>query len=1308
MKQERTNLWRWLLRRLLVGGCMTLASLPALAIYPYTAEIVDFSGRWTGKQAEVAWTTGVEYGTAGFRVYRQSGAGEVPLHEGYIPADITRPAGTYTLADAAQKEGGQATYRLEELRGDGQVVSLGVWPVSFKPYEDAPARLAAPLQEALSGAMTAPATGPAVKIPVVSNDIYAVSFASIGAVLQLSEADVAEQAGNAMLAMHDGNSPVAYLVDADRARILFYGWGAESTYTKTNFFWIEPGNGLHIQRTAPEPVPVSSNLTFTSTRPHEADLAIMTERGILRDDLYFWRSFVAGHATNGERTFGVPLDGYAGGDLTLTVHLVGWNDTAQAPDHRADVLINDEFLGSVFFDGKEEARASFTLPAGKVLPAGNILKVRAILQAGHTTSLFVLDRFDVAYTRYYAPVPALLQALDGGNGRLGADRFVSPLVFNVTDPLRPGWIADSSGVVPSGHSWLATAGTQWALRERDAIVVLPAQAGGLGAWMLAVTNAVDYLVIAPRVFAEPANALADYRASQGLRTAVALYEDLCDQFAGGLNSPEAIRALLAYAQQNWASAPWMVVLGGWGHYDYLGATTTIANPLPPLLASDSATLRPADGRFADLTGNEVPDLAIGRIPAQSVTQFNTYIDKLKAYEAGGPQASYGQALFAADNADAGGDFTASNLGIAIETQARYALSFTTLDSNTVAGVRADIRAAFTNRFGMIHYTGHGSYQQLAGENLLHVNDVNAMLNPPVPLFISLTCLIGRFDMLATRSLGETLALRAGGGALAVYAPSGLSWNNYATSFGETFHRIHAGQRCNTIGVALLRTRQSIGELTGQHAVALRTYNLLGDPAMKLRGGEGVVPPSWTDSFAHWRWERFSFEELRDPLISGVTDTRSTVPPYTVALASHPASGGLVSGAGIYDFNAAVTVGAGANPGFVFSRWTAPDGSLVSPDFVLSFNAVSNRLLTARFALLSDVLDAPGVTFSSGGDAPWRHQTAVVHTGTSAAQSGSVGNQQQSWLETTVTGPGVIRFRWKVSSETGGDFLQFRLGTRQRASISGEVGWDFRWFTIPAGTHTLRWVYTKNASVSQGADSGWVDTVSWKRKGARNDFDGDFKSDFGVYSARNAGRWHRILSSAGFREGSFGYPGTVPVVGDWDGDGRDDFGVYDDRSGRWYRILSTAGFRENSFGYPGAVPVVGDWDGDGRDDFGVYDDRSGRWYRILSTAGYREDAFGYPGAVPVIGDWDGDGRDDFGVYDDRSGRWYRVMSTAGFREDALGYPGAVPVIGDWDGDGRDDFGVYDDRSGRWYRILSTKGFRENSFGYPGTVPLGQSR
>jgi len=42
-----------------------------------------------------------------------------------------------------------------------------------------------------------------------------------------------------------------------------------------------------------------------------------------------------------------------------------------------------------------------------------------------------------------------------------------------------------------------------------------------------------------------------------------------------------------------------------------------------------------------------------------------------------------------------------------------------------------------------------------------------------------------------------------------------------------------------------------------------------------------------------------------------------------------------------------------------------------------------------------------------------------------------------------------------------------------------VDWQQRSFSVPAGTHTLKWQYDKDLSVNAGSDCGWVDQVSWR-------------------------------------------------------------------------------------------------------------------------------------------------------------------------------------------------------------------------------------
>jgi len=129
--------------------------------------------------------------------------------------------------------------------------------------------------------------------------------------------------------------------------------------------------------------------------------------------------------------------------------------------------------------------------------------------------------------------------------------------------------------------------------------------------------------------------------------------------------------------------------------------------------------------------------------------------------------------------------------------------------------------------------------------------------------------------------------------------------------------------------------------------------------------------------------------------------------------------------------------------------------------------------------LGEAVDAPQLTWATGGSANWYYQTSDTRDGVDAAQSGRITHNQQTWMQATVTGPGTLSFWWSVSSESRYDYLRFLIdGVEQRGSISGSVSWQQKTYTIPSGTHTLRWMYTKDQSVSSGSDCGRVDQVAW--------------------------------------------------------------------------------------------------------------------------------------------------------------------------------------------------------------------------------------
>ncbi len=170
-------------------------------------------------------------------------------------------------------------------------------------------------------------------------------------------------------------------------------------------------------------------------------------------------------------------------------------------------------------------------------------------------------------------------------------------------------------------------------------------------------------------------------------------------------------------------------------------------------------------------------------------------------------------------------------------------------------------------------------------------------------------------------------------------------------------------------------------------------------------------------------------------------------------------------------------------GYTLAGWwtgAGGTGTEVTADTVVT--ATTAHTLYAKWLIpLADAVDAVGLVWSTGGSGGWSGQTAVSHDGVDAAQSGVVGDSQTSTLETRVNGPGALSYWWKVSSETGCDYLRFYVDdVLQSGSISGEIGWQAKsCMIIGTGTHTLKWTYSKDNSVSSWSDCGWVDQVIWE-------------------------------------------------------------------------------------------------------------------------------------------------------------------------------------------------------------------------------------
>jgi carboxypeptidase D len=117
----------------------------------------------------------------------------------------------------------------------------------------------------------------------------------------------------------------------------------------------------------------------------------------------------------------------------------------------------------------------------------------------------------------------------------------------------------------------------------------------------------------------------------------------------------------------------------------------------------------------------------------------------------------------------------------------------------------------------------------------------------------------------------------------------------------------------------------------------------------------------------------------------------------------------------------------------------------------------------------------GPDYTTGGNANWFITTGSYHAGTRSAEAGNINDSQYTYLERVIDG-GDLSFWYKVSSETNYDFFNFYINGARQLHVSGAGNWAYYSTTLAAGTHTLKWEYTKDGSVSSGSDTVWIDDL----------------------------------------------------------------------------------------------------------------------------------------------------------------------------------------------------------------------------------------
>lgn len=827
---------------------------------PTRAVISSFVARDVAGAVALEWTTASEVGTVGFYVQRWDERQDryVDLSEKLLPAMPGVPqGGLYRYIDPQAVPGRPYRYALVEVEASGARLGYGPFDVdtartlddagseaalddqvlreqgySRTPRaEDPQARQARAEAVARDQARVASRRNArAAKIGVSEDAIHYVALA------ELQQAGIATP--QALTSLTNRGRPVAYTRWADQG-VLFYGRASQSPVERDNVyrFSAESEGVLMQSRTNPDVPPPAGSEAFI--RKLHVEQNAIAANNVFSDpdgDFWVWDYVYAGF---GAKSFAFRTDGATRSDSgSVTIRLKGGTETPADPDHHATFTLNGSFIGEAYWNGTEALETTLAFDGSLLVDGENVLTIDGLTDTGAPYSLVYVDSFDVMYTSFYRAHGNRFEGPASGHAAVLISGFTRPdvAVFDVTVPARPVIVQAPVSLTSDGTYGVVVASTgrraAYYAVTPDALAhparILPDAPSALRQ----PDNEGEYLVVTTEALRETAQGLADYRSD--LRSQVVDVEDVYDEFNDGNASPYALRAFLVYARAKWRVPPRYVVLAGDGTYDYKDFLGFGGNAIPPMMAPTPSGLFPSDAWFAAAQELAPPAPVIGRLPVTTTDELAQVIGKIQAREAALGEPWVRSALLAADDVDAGGDFSGSSEGVAAWLPADLPQTRAYIATAGAAQARSVLLSGINQGAGVVSYFGHAGFDRLADEGLLTNDDVPTLANADRPtLMTAMTCLAGNAALPGYPGLGELLVRRPGGGAVAVWAPSGMSENDLAGPLAEHFYAALFGGRGERIGEAVAAARRSYAQ-DGLPPYMLSIYNLLGDPALRVR------------------------------------------------------------------------------------------------------------------------------------------------------------------------------------------------------------------------------------------------------------------------------------------------------------------------------------------------------------------------------------------------------------------------------------------------------------------------------------------
>ena len=848
------------------------ATITTLIEFPNAVRMNSFSATQTGSGVLLSWKTGGELHNLGFNVYRDAGGEKIRLNPALIAGSALLMRGaleqhgakTYGWIDRSAASSG--LYWLEDVDLNGTRTMYG--PVSAEAAAAAPQAMTRPttiqdlaqassaqsmtnsagnaaghVREAVARPRASAATQDigfqlaarsAVKIFVDHEGWYRITQPQLVA----AGLDPSAEARSLHLFAEGVEQPIRITGTGfgPQAAIEFYGTAIDTPYSGQRVYWLVTDNqpGKRISDVSPGSAgpQAQSFIQTLQLKPRTTYFA-----ALLRDDTdNFFGPLVS--PTSAIQI--VNVSNLATGEGTLQIALQGVTEGQQ---HDVTVAVNGATLGDVNFSGQQDGQARFAILPGVLTNGMN--KITLTAQLGDNDLSF-LDYIDVSFPHTFTAESDLLKFTADAGESVTIGGFLHPptRLVDITNPAQPFEVAYRTSSQSGGYALQASVpwtspGAHTLLALSDAQLSGPvAMATHHPSNLHSPQPGGEVVMLTAPQFAAQVQPLAALHQAEGKSVALVNVDDVYDEFNFGERTPYAIRNFLSTATATWKNKPHYLLLTGDASVDprdYLGFGFFDFMPTKVVVTAELKTA--SDDWFSDFDNTGFAKIATGRLPARTTADAQTMVGKIVNYANGLAASWTNRSLMVADIDDPTVNF--SQAAQSVQKMLPQSMNVTDIFASTVgpATAKKDIVAAINKGQLLVNYNGHGSVQIWSGSDLFDDTTAASLTNGnKLPVFVIMNCLNGFFHDVLTESLAETLMLARNGGAVAVWASSGLTAPDPQFQMDRTLMKTLFSQPSIALGDAVQLSKSGIGDVDVR-----KTFILFGDPLMRLNQAQVLAP-----------------------------------------------------------------------------------------------------------------------------------------------------------------------------------------------------------------------------------------------------------------------------------------------------------------------------------------------------------------------------------------------------------------------------------------------------------------------------------